>query len=126
MPLFIMIFSSFQNRLLAHFTTIIHSADNETERTRADEKEDENKIQFSLSFSTQSVLNSGFVRSWCFSLSVCVCRYIKGRLCDVYRHSTKDLSSSGHHQLSPKDFNFTSFAYFFSSRFSSLFRACCC
>lgn len=42
----------------------------------------------SLSFLTQSVLNSGFVRSWC-SVSVCVCRYIKERLCDVYSHSTK-------------------------------------
>ena len=39
MLLFIMIFFPFQNRLLVHFTIIIHSADNEIERTRADEKE---------------------------------------------------------------------------------------
>ena len=38
MLLFIMIFLPFQNRLLVHFTIIIHSADNEIERTRADEK----------------------------------------------------------------------------------------
>ena len=59
MLLFIMIFLPFQNRLLVHFTIIIHSADNEIERTRADEKKKEKKKKkkikqiFSLVFHTK-------------------------------------------------------------------------
>ena len=82
MLLFIMIFLPFQNRLLVHFTIIIHSADNEIERTRADEKEkgkeeeeEKNKTNFLSRFPHKVFLipdlsGAGRCFSPCLSVSV--------------------------------------------------------